>query len=281
MEVLIDRPKIGAIAPWFGCNRMLSHLIGEELRGCSWIGIGFAGGMPELLHIDANTIVVNDVHLHVINLALVIQDKGLRERLYQELMKEPFHPLALKKAQDFCSNVELKAIHILNDAPHYEAAKNYFVAVWMNRSAMAGTDKEFTGTLPIRWTGDGGDSNTRYRSAVESLEAWGRVFVKCNFTVDDIFTFLGKVKDVKENGLYLDPPFPEAGDGYKHKFSVDDHKLLAAWLTRYVNVRIVCRFYDHPLIRQLYKASDGWVWKHLIGRKQSNADAPEVILRRN
>jgi hypothetical protein len=39
----------------------------------------------------------------------------------------------------------------------------------------------------------------------------------------------------------------------------------------------VCRFYDVPLVRELYPA-DRWEWRHLEGRKQTNEAAPEVLL---
>jgi hypothetical protein len=42
--------------------------------------------------------------------------------------------------------------------------------------------------------------------------------------------------------------------------------------------RVVCRFYDHPLVRELYP-EQRWTWRHLAGgRKQTNGDAPEVLL---
>lgn len=41
--------------------------------------------------------------------------------------------------------------------------------------------------------------------------------------------------------------------------------------------RIVCRFYDHQLVRDLYPESR-WTWKHFEGRKQSNGKAPEVLI---
>jgi hypothetical protein len=44
-----------------------------------------------------------------------------------------------------------------------------------------------------------------------------------------------------------------------------------------VDTRVVCRFYDHPLIRELYGA-DRWTWLQLDGRTQANYGAPEVLL---
>lgn len=251
---------------------MLAQNVGSLIGKRIWVGIPFGGGMPEVQYINARTIIVNDKHLHVINLARCIKDDTLREILYARLMGEPFHPESLKQAQKWC--LENPSFPI----PSVVAAENYFIAVWMNRSGLAGTRTEFSGNLSVRWTGEGGDSNTRYRSAIESLEAWSRVFVRCNFTTLDVFDFLAEVLDIGSNALYLDPPFPDVGGSYLHTFSEDDHRALASWLNRYRNIRIVCRFYDHPLIRELY--SD-WTWHHQTERDQANQAKDAVLLVRN
>lgn len=66
---------ISCLAPWFGSNRMLAHEVGRALSGCEWVGIPFAGGMAELPQIRARTIVANDLHKHIINLAEVVADE--------------------------------------------------------------------------------------------------------------------------------------------------------------------------------------------------------------
>lgn len=42
-----------AIAPWFGAGRTIAPLVGQELRGCKWVGVPFAGGMSEIAEISA------------------------------------------------------------------------------------------------------------------------------------------------------------------------------------------------------------------------------------
>jgi site-specific DNA-adenine methylase len=267
-----ENPKIRSIAPWFGSNRTLAKNVGEQLRGCKWVGVPFAGGMSELLHITASTIVVNDLHRDVINLACVLQHEIGKSWLVKQAQGMPFHPDILEQAQDVC-RVEPPPF----EHPDCLRALWYFVACWMGRSAKAGTDAEFSGGLPIRWSASGGDSNTRYRSAIESLEAWGEIMQRCNFSTLDVFDFLAKVKDEPKHGLYLDPPFPDAGDLYKHKFTEAQHRQLSERLTEFQHVRIVCRFYDHPLIREIY-SQDDWDWKFATGRKQSNETAEEVLI---
>lgn len=265
--------KITALAPWFGSNRMLAENVGAALKGCSWVGVPFAGGMSELAHIDATTIVVSDLHRHIINLACVIADQESLEKLQACLDGLAFHPDVLAASQKKCREEEYIAL----ETPQFEWAVDYFVSCWMGRSAKAGTDAEFKGGLPVRWSASGGDSNTRFRSAVESLASWNQIFRRCNFFCQDVFEFLGNCKDVPKNGLYLDPPFPGPGDSYKHKFTIAQHRQLAVRLAEFRSCRVVCRFYNVPLIRELYPESR-WTWNEFTGRKQTNEAAPEVLL---
>lgn len=269
---------IKAVAPWFGSNRMLAPAVGEELRGCKWVGIPFAGGMSELLHIKASSIVVGDLHRHVINLALCIKNPDARAILAESLDKQPFHPDVLESAQLACREIEKSSATTQRcEAESIGWAIQYFICCWMGRSTKAGTDDEFKGALPVRWSASGGDSNTRYRSAVKSLESWSDVMRRCNFVVQDVFEFLSHVKDQADCGVYLDPPFPGPGDKYRHKFTEAQHVQLAAKLAGFRSARIVCRFYDHELIRRLYPESQ-WTWRFLKGRTQANEEAPEVLI---
>ncbi len=274
-------PKITAIAPWFGSNRMLAEYVGYHLKDCRWVGIPFAGGMSELVYIDAPTIVVNDLHRHIMNLACFVADERASASLAEHLMNMPFHPDVLKYAQRYCEKMERGGFDFEKHDTNLseEWALNYFIASWMGRSGKAGTDNEFSGGISARWNANGGDSNTRYRSAVESIKEWQKIMQRCNFTTLDCFDFLDKCIDSQENGIYCDPPFPDAGEKYKHKFSEADHRRLADRLLKFNRAIVVCRFYDHPLIHELYPVPK-WVWESFDGRKQSNTTSQEVLLRK-
>lgn len=273
----MKRRTVTTLTPWFGSNRTLAENVGKALAGCRWVGIPFAGGMCELAHIDAPTLVVSDLHRWVINLAQVVADKTKRTRLVEMLDGTAFHPDQLKVSQSFCLSWDEEDRVENGDLV---CAYHYFITAWMGRSAKAGTDDEFTGSLPVRWNANGGDSNTRYRSAIEALDDWGKVFRRCNFHVLDCFEFIAKVIDEPGNGLYCDPPFPDAGDPYKHKFDEFAHRRLAMECTGFAKCRVVMRFYRHELIEELYP-KNVWQWHEFKGRKQNNADAPEILLVRN
>jgi len=277
-KALPELPTTTALAPWYGSNRLLAAAVGEELAGSRWVGVPFAGGMSELAHITAPTILVNDLHRHVMNLASVIAWN--KESLAAHLDELPFHPDTLKFAQLKC--IEMERGGFTHDTLDCEASEswalNYFVTQWMGRSGNAGTDQEFTGNLSVRWNANGGDSNTRYRSAVSSLCAWRRILQRCSFSVLDCFEFLDRAEDSAGHAIYCDPPFPGPGDRYKHQFSDEQHRRLAARLGSLQQTRVVCRFYDHPLVHELYPEGRRWTWRRLVGRKQSNAAAAELLV---
>jgi hypothetical protein len=261
--------KITALAPWFGSNRLLAHNVGALLAGCEWVGVPFAGGMCEVPHITARTVLVNDLHRGIINLAYCVREHWLRKPLLAKLRDTIFHPDTLAEAQ---------RLYAEDDAPRVVKAWAFFVICWMTRSGTAGTEQETTGGLALRWTAGGGDSAVRFRSAVRSIAEWHRVFQRCTFSTMDVFDFLDKVKDHPRHGLYLDPPFPGPGENYRHTFTDAQQHQLAARLSGFLTTRVVVRYYDHPLIRDLYPERE-WAWHRPEGgRTQANKAAPEVLL---
>jgi DNA adenine methylase len=276
-----------AIAPWFGSNRTLAENVGRALEGCRWVGVPFAGGMSELLHIRAPSVVVGDLHTHVLNLAAVIADRVLNPQLRDRLAALPCHPDVLAEAQDRCRQREAD-----QDAAWFGAglrlgaldldwALDYFVCVWLSRNGCAGTKGEFNAGHSVRWDANGGDSATRFRNATDGLAAWGEVMRACNFVRLDVLKFLADVKDETEHGIYCDPPFPDVGDAYKFAFDEDQQRRLAKKIASFKRCRVVVRYYDHPLIRELYP-EPLWKWHRFEGKKQTNEVATEeVLLTRN
>ena len=270
---------VTALAQWYGGNRTLAPTFGAALDGCNWVGVPFAGGMAELPHIKARTLLVNDLHRHVINLARVVASDQL-PALLCNLRNAPFHPDVLAKCQAICRDTQS------GDAPDFDLARAYFVCSWMGRAGKSGIDDEFNGRPAVRWNSAGGDSVTRYRSALRMLVTFKRTLRRCAFETMDCFDFLARCEDCTGHGLYVDAPFPGAGRRYRHNAGQTDaeerswHTRLRDALGRFQQARIVCRFYDIPLIRELYP-EPGWAWTSLKGRTQANKEAAEVMLVRN
>lgn len=78
---------ITTLLPYFGSNRTLGHKVGELLAGCTHVAVPFAGGMGELLHIPARTIVASDLNRFAINLARVLAHPDMGPRLVRDLRR--------------------------------------------------------------------------------------------------------------------------------------------------------------------------------------------------
>src|SRR5690606_10176371 len=98
--------KVTALVPWFGSNRSCASYVGEAMKGCEWVGVPFAGSMTEVRYIEARSVLVNDLHRHLINLARVTADTWLGPELYRHLRRRVFHPDELAWAQSVCKSVE-------------------------------------------------------------------------------------------------------------------------------------------------------------------------------
>lgn len=267
--------KIGALQPWFGSSRIIAPHVGAALRGCKWVGVPFAGGMCELAHIDARTIVVSDLHRHVINLAKCIANPCTFRGVLGYLRRMPFHQDILEQAQDWCCDPHRPG----DEQEDVRSAVAYFICGWMGRNGKSGIDDEFNGRLSIRWNANGGDSAVRYRNAVRGLAEWHRIMRRCTFDTLDCFEFLDRCEDSDGHGIYCDPPWPDDGAKYRHKFLECDHIRLRDKLASFAKTRVVIRFGVHPLIERLYPR-EGWEWREITGRTQSNSEKREALILR-
>lgn len=282
--------KISTLIQWFGSNRMLAANVGKAMGERTWVGVPFAGGMCELPHIKARTIVVNDLHRHAINLASVVGSTA-SDALRYRLDAAVFHPDQLAASQRFCLEIENRLnrpatgfFNLPDDdgtpISPFDWAFHYFVCAWMTRAGDAGTGKEFTGKLCLRWDAGGGDSAVRMRNAAAGLKEWHETMQRCTFSTLDVFDFLPKCKDLASHGIYSDAPWPDDGDGYQHAFGESQQRRLASALAAFQTCRVVVRFGDHPLIRELYPES-AWKWNRFESRTAVNKAKAEVLLVRN
>lgn len=226
--------KTTALANWFGANRMNAGLPGLLLKGCAWIGVGFAGGMCELPHFDARQMIANDLHRHCINLARVVADDGLYAQMRYRLENSVYHPDTLAAARRRCLYLEetfnsalFSDGRLMDEIPSVAWAADYFVSTWMGMGGRSGIHDEFAGGISHRFTASGGGSSTRFWSAFDSLPAWHKSLRRWEFSTLDIFEFLSCCHSREGHGLYLDPPWWELGDQYKHRFDEADHRRLA------------------------------------------------------
>lgn len=293
----VPEMKITALASWFGSNRMNAELPGRELAGCTHITVPFAGGMAEIPHMPPKAqLYVCDLHDDIINLAEIIStDEGCKV-VASELCDRLFHPKTLADAQARIKRYRAQSgdgglFTPSLDSPKYgesQRAADFFTCVWMGRGATAGSRSELTSGLALRSCGHGGDPVTRYRSAVESLQAWSQALRRCMFARESCWETIPRVRErakalIKQDlppklGLYCDAPWPDDGDAYVHGFTEADQRRLATAVSAMPKgVRVVMRFGDHPLVRELYPESE-WTWVSVSGRTQTNAKKAEVLL---
>lgn len=281
----IAEMKIKALAGWYGGNRVLAERAGAELGKLAWCGVPFCGGCPELPHIDCRSGIANDLHRHIINLARVVAEPSMFAALGARLEGMLFHPDELAAAQARCRDREAAGSVGLfgggaaaSNGPDLAWAIDYVVCCWMGPGSNAGKAVEFTRHLSSRFTSSGGGSARRFTSAVESLPAWHHALRGTwEFTTVDAFAFIERVRDEKGHGLYIDAPWPDAGNEYRHPLDDARQERLARKLADFNTARVVVRFGDHPLIRELYPESR-WRWVRQSSRDQSNGDVSEVLI---
>ena len=270
----MNKLRVATLVPWFGSNRTLAHQVGIALAGKKHVTIPCCGGLSEVAEIKAKTILCNDLHRHVINVARCAADPRIGPKFYRQCKRLVLHADVLREAQETARQ------ELPGDGPDLRLAVAYFAATWMGMNGLAGRPNELNSGLCLRRDAGGGDPAKRYQSAVHSLVAWRRLFARCTFSTLDMFDVIADAKDKEHCAIYIDPPFPTVGN-YVFKFTTEQHKKLARMLRGFEHTRIVCRFYDHPLIRKLYKRKYGWEWKFFEGRKTSNKVGPEILLVRN
>jgi DNA adenine methylase len=264
------------LLPYAGANTANAHRVGELLAGCKYVAIPFVGGFTEVPHITARMIVVNDLHKDVINLGKMVATR--RKDMLAVLRWLPVSDRARAESVAYMRSRENS-----DDAQaSVHRAIAYFVTQWMGRSGQAGTDKELAGGVPTRTNANGGGTAQRYWSAVKSLAQWGIVMRRCDFETLDWREFAAKyMGDFDGHGYYLDPPsWPGAKVEYTHGFAESEHRYLADTMNSYRKARIVVRYGDHPLIRELYPEGE-WTWHLMDGRNQGNNAVREALIVRN
>lgn len=285
----IKRPNIGALVPWAGSARLSAEVIGKSLDGCHFVAVPFAGGLSELPYIKARTLLVNDLHRHVINLATIAADPKLGPMLWRRLRRKPFHPEILAESQACAQSwesgerwLDYSEKDVERKMPELDAAEAYFITQWMGRSGFAGGDKELKGNLALRWNAGGGDSALRYSNAVKGLRDWRKILERCSFSTLHWREVFKKVKDAPKTAIYCDPPWIGLGDKmYKHGFSMGDHVELSQWCKLYKQTRMVVRYGDCDLARKLYPENEGWKWQCYTNRNMGNNDVAEVLIIKN
>lgn len=259
---------------WFGADTQVAAQYAALLADCRHVTVPFCGGLSIVAHLveTAGEIVCNDKHHHAINLYAVLSNSIARSQFLLALEHMPFSQRLLEQAQDICKRLEPRKW------PDVDLAVQYFITCWMGRSGKAGTKSEFNGGLAMRWDAGGGSSPLRFQTAARSIQdVWGPICERCSFVCMDSADVLAKVKDDPKCGVYLDPPWVGAGDDYKHRFTQSDHVSLRQSLDEFHQTKVVVRYGDHPLIREIYENAN-WFIREITSRDQANGGVKELCI---
>lgn len=247
--------KIKAIVPYYGSKRNLASEIIEAIGDhvCYWEP--FCGSMSVLLAKEPSTMeTVNDAYGHLINLALVLQDPELSLQLYANVSRVLMH-----EGIFFAEAVKVKTDLPEGSPPSVEHATAFFVASWLGRNGMTGS-KDYGFSYSARFTRAGGHAATRWMSATESIPDWHQRLRHVTILRRDAFEIIDRIGDEYGTVIFCDPPYVDKSSRYLYDFPEDGHFQLSQKLARFKNARVVLTYYDHPLVRELYR---GWVFREV------------------
>jgi len=226
-----------------------------------------------LPHLTATHVVANDLNSAAIEFYSCLKSPDTRAELISWCDETLSHP----------KHLELANTQILDECI-VKRAWSYWTISWLCRGGSLGTTSEGKGKPSVRRKPTGGSNASRLRSAAGDLDAWAEHFKRCEFTCDDFRKCLDDTADADTNGLYCDPVWPDDGDKYIEQLHGDGddpvkgHTDLRDRLQRFTQTKVLVRYGEHPLIRELYQESNGWRFVQATSRTQSNAKKPELLI---
>lgn len=268
LEQKVKPLKTKSALSYFGSDSEVAPQLAAMLDGCKHVTIPFCGGLSILPHLKARAIVANDLHELAINFYRILSS-GHRKSLIEMCDKTLSHPAEMRLANDLLRN-GLGSDKLVQ-------AWAFWAICWLGRKGKGGTKHQ--GGLPsVRRTANGGTNASRVRAAADDLAAWAKHFERCEWESTDFRELLPKVADRPDCGIYCDPPWVGAGRNYLHTFNEQDHRELASDLSRFEYTKIVIRYGDDPLVRELY---EDWNIVPASSRDQCNQIKGEVWITRS
>ncbi len=276
--------KIKSLLPWFGGKRTMSPEIVRQLGPHSYYFEGCFGGLSVLFAKQPSEHeCLCDLHGGATNLAWVVQNPEWSIDLFNLLQRVLYSDETYAQSKMWLDGVK----ESVDEVGQLDYAYHYFIASWMGRNGVAGTER-VKYQIATRWTKGGGSGPLRFKNAVDCIPEWCQRLRNVQILRRDLFELLPKIEDDRGVAIYVDPPyFPGTLSGnsrYVHDFANGDHQRLADQLRRFKKARVVLSYYAAPQLATLYP---GWTMldcarqKHLHcqnGRGVKKTAAPEVLL---
>lgn len=273
--------KVNAVVPYFGAKRTLAPRIVGELGPHRAYFEVFCGSCAVLMAKPAVSMeYVNDLNGDLTNLLRVTADPQLSVELFARTRRLLMSEAMFREAAE---RWKLRG-RVAMEEMDLDAAVDYLYTSWVGRNGTVGTESYNQG-FAARYTQNGGHSGTRWAAAVDSIPEWHDRLRNVVVLNRDAFGLLEKIDDQAGTVVYCDPPYVEKGAEYIHDFEAGDHARLAERLRRFTQARVVVSYYDHEIVRDLYR---GWTFVKCPTTKAmgcGNArgpigpvEAPEVLI---
>ncbi len=262
----IEKPRISALAPWFGGKRTLAPAIVEELGPHTAYWEPFCGSCAVLFAKPPLAFEqINDLHGDLINLAMVLASDRWQDLCSLALRTLPAESLYLTCRDRLRSEKD----RLPPASPEHvgqadvDRAWAYLVVSWQGLNGTAGTNT-YNQHWSVRWSSAGG--RWGWSRVPETIPWWHQRLRHVTILHRDAFGVLDKIRDAAGVAIYIDPPYVAKSDRYLHDFEPADHERLARSLSRFREARIVVSYYDHPEIRRFY---EGWTIRPVVGAKKA------------
>jgi len=247
--------------PYIGGKHRIAKRLAVYLHetGADTLVDVFGGSGAVVLNAGFEKRVYNEVDGDLVNLFRVVADCTARHLLLQALRWRP--PSRRIYAEDSEKYIRNRfSFSYLTDRVDRAAATFY-------RHQFAFGGKVRSGGLSVSTTDrEGIKEIVRYRNTLRRLVAVGEFF-RSTFIEELDFTDCISIYGNKSNVvLFIDPPYVST-EWYYSQGGKFPHYMLAQQLTE-CHAAVVCTYYDHPMIRELYP-EDLWRWESIQATKNS------------
>lgn len=261
--------------PYIGGKYKLVGKISDRLHatGKKCLVDVFGGSGAVTLHSGFKKRVYNDINGDIVNLFRVMADSNLRPQLLRRLKWTPPSRQVFEEDGEL---FKLGGYSFTNVECSVDRARMTFyrhIFCFGGKTRCGGFAISFKDCKHVKEV-------SKYHNVLKSFAVFGRFFSHTVIENLDFADLIEKYGDKEHVVIFADPPYPDFSMYYSDNLSACRHRELASLLIR-TPAPVVCTFYDHPLIRELYPA-ELWLYKVEIGNKNSiqggNKSADELIL---
>lgn len=250
------------LIPYIGGKHRLANRLVEKCHatGADVFVDVFGGSAAVLLaaHGKFGKLIYNDVDGDLVNLFRVVSDPESRVMLFRLLR---WLPPSRRVFEDDYQKYLAGGHSFCRVSDPVERARRT-----LYRHLFSFGGKVRNGGFAISYNGQSQIKEVvRYRNTLRKLARVGRLFRNVLIENEDFSETVRKHGSREQICLFVDPPYDGHDRYYSRAFGQAQHVLLAQQLAS-VHAQVVCTFYDTPLIRGLYPASD-WHWESIQATK--------------